>query len=335
MNLIISSFPNDPCAASTPFKSMKQAFIDVPAPKVLFGIRKAFYYAKGAFLSPVYWLLSHCFGMPGLTLHRQCARLGFHLFLKRQASIPNAILYELLFKPMDSTRYFEFDFVWQSLHESPVKRYLDVASPRMIPLLLLWQHTEITAELINPDKKDMAITQSFVEALGMGSRCHLHNVLIDDVPFEKESFDTITCISVLEHIPESDRAIRKIWDLLKKGGKLILTLPCMAEETEQYINDGAYGLLPPGPDGYTFWQLYYDQALLEEKIYGVIGKPARIAVFGEKRPGSFAENAHLKRLGNGYPFWREPYMVGTEYTFFDSIDNLPGEGVVAIEAIKT
>ena len=334
MNFIISSFPNDPDGASTPIKPMKKDFIDVPAPIVLSGIRKSFYYAKGAFLSPVYWLLSHRFGMPGLSVHRQCAQLGFHLFLKHQAPIPKAFLYELLFKPMDSTRYFEFDFVWKSLRESPVRRYLDVASPRMIPLLLLQQRTEITAELINPDKKDMAITRSFVEALGMGSRCHLHNVLIDDVPFEKESFDTITCISVLEHIPESDRAIRKIWDLLKRGGKLILTLPCMTEETEQFINDGGYGLLPPGPDGYTFWQLYYDHALLEEKIYGVIGKPARMAVFGEKRPGSFRKNAHLKRVGNEYPFWLEPYIVGTEYTFFDSIDDLPGEGVVAVEAIK-
>jgi hypothetical protein len=43
----------------------------------------------------------------------------------------------------------------------------------------------------------------------------------------------------------------------------------------------------------------------------------------------------MKRLlGPFYPFWREPYMMATEYKSFTSIDELPGEGVVMLEFIK-
>jgi hypothetical protein len=63
--------------------------------------------------------------------------------------------------------------------------------------------------------------------------------------------------------------------------------------------------------------------------------PARIAIYGEKKKGLFFRNATMKRLlGFFYPFWREPYMMATEYKSFSSNDDLPGEGVVMLEFIK-
>ena len=35
-----------------------------------------------------------------------------------------------------------------------------------------------------------------------------------------------------------------------------------------------------------------------------------------------------------YPFWREPYMMAQEYRDFDSLDALPGMGVVGLEFHK-
>ncbi|MBU0729465.1 MAG: methyltransferase domain-containing protein [Proteobacteria bacterium] len=243
-------------------------------------------------------------------------------------------VYNLLFFPMETTRYFEFDFVWESLNQSPVNCYLDVSSPRILPLLFLHKNSEVKAELINPDIKDFAITAGLIDACNLSDRCSLHDCLINNVPFENASFDLITCISVLEHIPDNDTALIKIWGLLKPGGKLLLTLPCLAEATEQYISKNKYGVLLPGADGYTFWQLYYDQNLLEQKIFNIIGEPVHKKVYGEKHAGSFAENSQQKRLRGAYPFWREPFMMGEEYTYFSSIKDLPGEGVIAMEFIK-
>jgi SAM-dependent methyltransferase len=42
----------------------------------------------------------------------------------------------------------------------------------------------------------------------------------------REQFDCIYCISVLEHIPDKQRAVENMLKLLKPGGKLVLTLDC-------------------------------------------------------------------------------------------------------------
>jgi predicted SAM-dependent methyltransferase len=153
--------------------------------------------------------------------------------------------------------------------------------------------------------------------------------------FAPNSFDLITCLSVLEHIPEDKAALERMWSLLCPGGKLILTLPCMSQPLEQYISHNQYGVLRPGDDGYTFWQRYYDRKRLSSFIYSITGMPTRIAIYGEKKNGFFFRNATMKRLlGSLYPFWREPYMIATEYQAYTSIDDLPGEGVVILEFVK-
>ncbi len=73
---------------------------------------------------------------------------------------------------------------------------------------------------------------------GMVNR-HYH-VLNEDIlnPRTSETFDLITCISVLEHIPNHQRAIVSMCKLLNKGGYLILTCPY----TEDSYVDNVYQL---------------------------------------------------------------------------------------------
>jgi SAM-dependent methyltransferase len=55
---------------------------------------------------------------------------------------------------------------------------------------------------------------------------HYH-VINDDVLNSKLSmkFDFITCVSVLEHIPVHEQAVRSMFSLLNPGGRLLLTIP--------------------------------------------------------------------------------------------------------------
>lgn len=48
---------------------------------------------------------------------------------------------------------------------------------------------------------------------------------IVNIPVEDESFDSIMCIEVLEHIVDPNKALSELTRILKKGGKLILTAP--------------------------------------------------------------------------------------------------------------
>ena len=312
---------------------MRKQYIEVPLPMSCGLFCKLWTHLKGILLSPLYLVMAHIAGAPGIGFHLRCVAIGTNLLFTGRASLKTC--YGYLFFPMDSTRYFEFHEVWKSVEGLVFTRYLDVSSPRLLPLFLLKATPEATAELINPDLSDLRETEKLASALGLKSRCGFYNGILDKAELPPASFDLITCISVLEHIPKDKAVIETMWSLLCPGGKLILTFPCMAQPLEQYISHNQYGVLNPGDDGYTFWQRYYDSEQLKSSIYSVTGMPARTALYGEKKYGFFFRNASMKRLlGSLYPFWREPYMMATEYQSFSSMDELPGEGVVMLEFNK-
>jgi SAM-dependent methyltransferase len=235
---------------------------------------------------------------------------------------------------MDSTRYFEFDFLWNTLADAPMSRYLDVSSPRMFPLMLALHRPDIIVDLLNPDTKDLDFTADLVNACSLRERCRLHGCLVADASFPPGTFDVITCISVIEHIPGDTDAMQTMWKMVKPGGRLILTAPCAAEASEQYVDRSEYGILEPEEDGYTFWQRFYDEDLLRERVFSVTGPPSRKAIYGEKTAGTFQRNAARKRSDPYYPYWREAYMMGRNFRCFKSIRELPGEGVIAMEFEK-
>lgn len=315
---------------------MKKLYIHVPPAQPLpTRAQKIKRYLIGSVLSPAYWLLAHRFGTPGLAFHRLCAQLGLR-FLMPQAPLSRGWAYEFIFRPMDSTRYFEFDAAWKFLPATPASHYLDVSSPRQFPLLALIKRRARQAALINPDANDLAITVKLLKAAGLEQRCSWHNVLMNEAPFQANTFDLITSLSVIEHIPDDTAAVRKMWELLKPGGRLLISMPCLAEAADQFINHNEYGLYQADDQGFVFWQRFYDEAALADRIFSVLGTPARSLIYGEKVAGAFQRNAAAKRASyfTTYPFWREPYMMGQEYRYFNRIRDLPGEGVIAMEFIK-
>jgi len=48
---------------------------------------------------------------------------------------------------------------------------------------------------------------------------------ITSTKFHSEQFDAVTCLDVLEHIPQIDTALSEIYRLLKSGGRLIISAP--------------------------------------------------------------------------------------------------------------
>jgi SAM-dependent methyltransferase len=288
----------------------------------------------GCGLSPAYWVMAHACGVPGLQFHRFCTTLGLRL-LFQPSGLSMRMIYRMMFAPMDSVRYFEFGFMWRAMKSSRFAgRYLDVSSARFFPIILLDRNRAVTAELVNPDNKDIEITRKLVERLKLTTRCQLHNCPIEEAPFAPESFDTITSISVVEHIPGDTRAVRKMWEVLKPGGTLLLSVPCAAKASEEYVDFNEYGLLAPDETGFVLGQRFYDEESLQERIFCITGEPVRYAVYGEKEPGFLFRNREKKCSDCTYPFWREPYMMGQECRYFNSVSHLPGWGVIAMQFAK-
>lgn len=290
---------------------------------------------KGALLSPFYWIVAHFYGVPGLQLHRYIALLGFKLLFKYK--LRPDIIYQFIFFPMDSVRYFEFGFMWEALSKVPLSgNYLDISSPRLFPMVLMDKYKELKAEMVNPDNDDLNKTRELALACEITNRCILHNSLISGMQLKNTTYDIITSISVVEHIPEEDDvdAIKNMWGLVRPGGKLLLSVPCAKEAFEEYIDYNEYGLMTPDKDNYVFGQRFYDDKLLNERIFNIIGRPIHSTIYGEKRWGVFENNRRAKISDINYPFWREPIMMGKEYQYFNSIAELPGLGVIAMVFVK-
>ncbi len=55
-------------------------------------------------------------------------------------------------------------------------------------------------------------------------------VMADTLPFNAESFDVITLLAVLEHLSDPQGMIKEIARILKKNGRLVVTVPSKAAQ---------------------------------------------------------------------------------------------------------
>ena len=278
-------------------------------------------------------------GIPGTSLHGYIAKLFAHTALKSQSISPMtpSQIFESIFYPMDSIRYFEFDAIWRGIDKQRHPgRYLDLSSPRLFTALAMAKRKIRQAFVVNPDYRDLEVTQRVYRFLGLDKRCQFFNQRIDQLSFPGDYFDTIVSISVLEHIPadEDIQAITRMWHLLKNKGTLFLSVPCACDAMEEFINYNEYGLLEPSADQFVFGQRFYSEQLLKERIFDFIGAPRAYRIMGEKKYGLFFRNRLQKHLGPGYPFWKEPVFTGNCFRHFDRLSDLPGLGVMTMEFSK-
>jgi SAM-dependent methyltransferase len=243
-------------------------------------------------------------------------------------------VYDLCVAPMDSLRYFEFDFAWRCLLSTEKGRLLDVSSPRLLPLLFVANRPRVEAVFLNPDSKDLPATVKMARELRVAERCQFVDKVIAETAFEDGTFDLITCLSVVEHIPSDTAAVQKMWELLKPGGRLVLTVPCAQSASAEFVDRDEYGVLGTAADGFVFWQRFYDENLLRTRIFSVTGLPDKSVVYGEKVAGLYNANIRQKMSGELYPAWREPYMMGQQFQVYESITSLPGMGVIGFLFVK-
>lgn len=269
-------------------------------------------------------------GAPGIRFRLLLARLGLRGLANGTLAARTA--YELLVHPLDSVRYFELEFCRDRIREREFSSYLDVSSPRLLALVLLAEAPQVRALLCNPDRNDLERTRALARELGVAAGVEFAALRIEDLGPGRGSFDLLTCVSVVEHIPgEGDaQALQRLWGLLRPRGRLVITVPCAAVHFEEYLNLNEYGLAVPEHNGFFFGQRFYSQALLEQRLFAVAGQPVAFEVFGERVPGFFFADRARRVSNRYYPHWREPIMMGRNYRRFRSIGDLPGIGVAAM-----
>ncbi len=124
-------------------------------------------------------------------------------------------------------RRLEYSFVLDALvsYLQPGMRYLDAGSGAT-PLAHAIAQLGVAAEACDGDTGLVARLQALPTAQIYGSRVGYSAQDLTRTQFADNSFDAISCVSVLEHIPApyDQRALRELLRILKPGGLLVLTV---------------------------------------------------------------------------------------------------------------
>lgn len=297
-----------------------------PAGKPLNTVLRAARYIWSLIFLPYALLKAERLGTPGLDCRLTCIGLG----LRAIAAGEMRRGLKLIADPMDSIRYFELSFVLETARRMSVHHYLDVSSPRLVPLMVASAHRGLVAEMINPLSADLTESAALSRSIGLERSCRLNCRTIEDADFPNETFDLITSVSVVEHIPEDSNAIATMWRMLRPGGKLVITVPCAREAFDEHTNCDEYGLVEPDHAGYVFWQRYYSERSLRERIWSITGEPTTIQLYGESVRGIYDRSVEEKRTNRHYQFWKEPILMGQSFRKFCRFEELVGFGVVAM-----
>jgi SAM-dependent methyltransferase len=291
----------------------------------------------GVALAPGSCLLARAIAVPGSEMHQKAFVLGTKLLI-RALWTRSADLFldatRMLRYPLDTFRYYELHLINNWLRAGPVpQRYLDISSPRLLPIALLDEGWATQSVLLNPDRSDLGRTKRIADALGLSGAVDFSSCTVQELPLDDGGFDTITCVSVIEHIEDDTAVVPRIWESLNLGGSAYLSVPCAARGYEELIDFNEYGLVQPDEDGFVFGQRFYDARMLEDRLFSIMGRPSRIKVVGESTPGLFFENREAGAKG-GYDHWKEPLLVKRGIHYFGSVQELPGVGVVVMEFRK-
>jgi SAM-dependent methyltransferase len=263
-------------------------------------------------------------GLPGMEFARYGQKIGITLLLKGQRGG-----FSTLVHPVSITRYFEFPFAFSCLPDS-AEKCLDVSSPRLFSLYVAAKQRVDSIKIINPDANDIQQTERFIKALTY-NQIDLTRADVASLQHRKQTYDLIWSLSVIEHIAgeyDDTFAVQLMYDLLKPGGRLIITVPVDRKHWDEYRDSKYYEPQTILKKNRYFFQRFYDADSIRTRIFEPVGQqPAVIRWFGETTSGRF--QAYIERwLRYGQEVTiNDPLEVSNYYQEFESWEEMPGVGV--------
>jgi SAM-dependent methyltransferase len=188
-------------------------------------------------------------------LYRTSVGLGLR-HLARHGYLREAVIRVVV--PLDPSRYLELPETLRELDARPGERVLDLASPKLLAVVLARSGTEV----VSVDQLDSEI-ESWRKLAAGEPRLSFQVADGRALPFEAASFDHAYSVSVLEHIPEpgDEQALRELARVTRPGGRVVVTLPYAREYREEWRDAPVYAEQTAGER--HFFQRWYDPARLE------------------------------------------------------------------------
>lgn len=117
---------------------------------------------------------------------------------------------------------------------------------RLLPLLAE------DAELTGIDQEEKWVEEATKRAvdLGLNERCRYQTGEIESLPFKDDTFDLVTCQTLLMHLAEVRPALAEMLRVLRPGGRLLLVEP--NNVAQQFVADSVNRTLTPQQLGDLF-----------------------------------------------------------------------------------
>jgi hypothetical protein len=265
--------------------------------------------------------------MPGLKFDQFGRRIGLRLLIRGSRSG-----LRLSLVPVSSTRYFEFPFVASCVPET-ASVVLDVSSPRLFGLWLAMKQPTTSVTMLNPDPADLRETESIARMVGIKNLVS-EVAAVDWLASHAKRYDCIWTISVVEHIygayDDSD-AMRMMFQALKSGGRLIVTVPVDKHYWVEYRPTAPDGPMAVRTERGYFTQRFYDYDAIQERLVRPLGVAPKITRWwGEKRQGRFLEYCE-RWIRDGYECTVEDAReFSEEYEEFPDWKAMAGVGVCGL-----
>src|SRR5215813_13572773 len=132
------------------------------------------------------------------------------------------------------------------------KTLLDVACGAGGPALRIAAHTGCTVTGVDINEKAISTARSLASQRGLESRTDFRVVDADkQLPFPEASFDAITCIDAITHLPDRPRVLTDWARLLNRGGRpdsAVVTGPLTSAEVAVRSLSGFLMFVPCGYD---------------------------------------------------------------------------------------
>jgi cyclopropane fatty-acyl-phospholipid synthase-like methyltransferase len=163
------------------------------------------------------------------------------------------------------------------------KTLLDIACGAGGPALRSAALTGCTVTGVDVHEHAISTARSLATQRGLESRADFRVVDADNqLPFPGASFDAITCIDAINHLPERPRVLADWARLLKPGGRLLFTDPTVA--TGPLTN--AEIAVRSSSGFYLFVPLYYDERIIAQcglRVVACEDRTSNMAEIAERR----------------------------------------------------
>jgi len=205
------------------------------------------------------------------------------VFEKRSFEKPNENEDALEFGPFDYLRSKEYTWALSQLDYTPGTKTLEIGSLfTFVPFYLAKKGLDVTA--IDIDSEAVAYQKQLAEKYNSPFKAEVQDIV--KTSYESESFKQVSLISVIEHIPENGDmvAIREIHRILKKNGRLAITVPY-----DHHWFHSDFGLRPN-----NYFQRFYN---MQSIVTRLVQPPLFEIIDFNFIGGDFIEPGKYKNLG--------------------------------------